>query len=163
MVDEEAQVILAQSVSNQAADAPHLMEMIGITEANLGAADIEEDPDTVIADAGYLSEKNVTDVTDAGVDVSLPRAHQAPRAGADSTERSHPKRCHGQRDMARRLRTKAGRADYARRKAIVEPVFGQMKVRQGAGFLRLRGLQGARVRGSALALPQPAKAGPSGA
>ena len=30
VVDEEAQVILAQSVSNQAADAPHLMEMIGM-------------------------------------------------------------------------------------------------------------------------------------
>ena len=46
--------------------------------------------------------------------------------------------------MARRLRTKAGRADYARRKAIVEPAFGQMKVRQHAGHLRLRGLDGAR-------------------
>ena len=32
--------------------------------------------------------------------------------------------------MARRLRTKKGKADYARRKAIVEPVFGQVKVRQ---------------------------------
>jgi hypothetical protein len=46
--------------------------------------------------------------------------------------------------MARRLRTKKGRADYARRKAIVEPAFGQMKVRQHAGFLRLRGLTGAQ-------------------
>jgi len=45
--------------------------------------------------------------------------------------------------MARRLGTKAGRADYARRKAIVEPAFGQMKVRQHAGHLRLRGLAGA--------------------
>ena len=45
--------------------------------------------------------------------------------------------------MARRLRTKSGQADYARRKAIVEPVFGQMKVRQHAGHLRLRGLAGA--------------------
>ena len=44
---------------------------------------------------------------------------------------------------ARRLRTKNGRADYARRKAIVEPAFGQMKVRQAAGRLRLRGLTGA--------------------
>ena len=42
------------------------------------------------------------------------------------------------------MRTKKGRADYARRKAIVEPVFGQMKVRQHAGFLRLRGLDGAQ-------------------
>jgi hypothetical protein len=47
--------------------------------------------------------------------------------------------------MARRLRTKAGRADYARRKAIVEPVFGQMKLRQHADHLRLRGLE--RTRG----------------
>jgi hypothetical protein len=43
--------------------------------------------------------------------------------------------------MARRLRTKTGRADYARRKAIVEPVFGQMKTRQHAGALRLRSLE----------------------
>ncbi|WP_152623061.1 transposase, partial [Ferrimicrobium acidiphilum] len=35
--------------------------------------------------------------------------------------------------------------DYARRKAIVEPVFGQMKVRQKAGHLRLRGLSGAQT------------------
>jgi hypothetical protein len=41
--------------------------------------------------------------------------------------------------MARKLRTLKGKADYARRKAIVEPVFGQMKVAQGAGQLRLRG------------------------
>ena len=46
--------------------------------------------------------------------------------------------------MARRLRTKAGRVDYARRKAIVEPVFGQIKVRQHAGHLRLRGIGGAQ-------------------
>jgi hypothetical protein len=46
--------------------------------------------------------------------------------------------------MARRLRTQAGRTDYARRKAIVEPVFGQMKARQRAGQLRLRGLEGAK-------------------
>ena len=44
--------------------------------------------------------------------------------------------------MARRLRTKTGRADYARRKAIVEPDFGQMKVRQAAGHLRLGADQG---------------------
>lgn len=52
---------------------------------------------------------------------------------------------------ARRLRTKAGRADDARRtthdarrKVIIAPVFGQMKVKQNAGQLRLRGLVGAQ-------------------
>ena len=145
VVDEEAQVILAHSVSNQAADAPQLMEMIEISEANLGAAGIDENPDTFITDAGYFSEKNVTDATDAGVDVLIAtgrikdgeRVPAAPRGPI-------PKDATVKEKMARRLRTKTGRADYARRKAIVEPVFGQMKVRQAAGFLRLRGLEGAQ-------------------
>ncbi len=47
--------------------------------------------------------------------------------------------------MARSLRTKPGRIDHARRKAIIEAVFGQMKVRQKAGHLRLRGLAGAET------------------
>ena len=69
----------------------------------------------------------------------------ARRAGAGRAERSHPKKRHGQReDGAPIPHQEAGRADYARRKAIVEPVFGQMKVRQGAGLLRLRGFEGAQ-------------------
>jgi len=46
--------------------------------------------------------------------------------------------------MARRLRTKKGKAAYSRRKVIVEPVFGQMKTTQGAGRLLLRGHDHAR-------------------
>ena len=42
--------------------------------------------------------------------------------------------------MTRKRHTKTGKPDYARRKAIVEPVFGQMKTVQHAGQLRLRGL-----------------------
>ncbi len=42
--------------------------------------------------------------------------------------------------MARKLKTKKGRAVYARRKAIVEPVFGQIHTRQGKHVL-LRGLE----------------------
>ena len=144
VVDEAAQVIVAHSVSDQASDVQQLVEMIEATETNLGAAGIEENPDTYIADAGYFSEKNVTDATDAGVDVLIAtgrlkhheRVPDAPRGPI-------PRDATVKEKMARRLRTKAGQADYARRKAIVEPVFGQTKVRQRAGFLRLRGLEGA--------------------
>ena len=45
--------------------------------------------------------------------------------------------------LARKLRTKKGKAVYARRKVDVEPVIGQMKGRQNAGRVRLRGLDGA--------------------
>ena len=42
------------------------------------------------------------------------------------------------------LHTKKGRAAYARRKAIVEPAFGQLKVAQDAGQVRLPGLDDAQ-------------------
>lgn len=53
--------------------------------------------------------------------------------------------------MARKLRTKKGKAAYARRKVIVEPVFGQMKTTQGAGRLLLRGHAQARAEWRLLA------------
>jgi hypothetical protein len=45
--------------------------------------------------------------------------------------------------MARKLRTKPGSAAHARRKAIVEPVFGQIHTLQGK-YVLLRGLDNAR-------------------
>ncbi|MYW16931.1 IS1182 family transposase, partial [Streptomyces sp. SID2955] len=46
--------------------------------------------------------------------------------------------------MARKLRTKPGKAAYRHRKAIVEPVFGQIMTCQNGRQLLLRGEDGAR-------------------
>ncbi len=43
--------------------------------------------------------------------------------------------------MARKLRTKKGRAAYAKRQQTVEPVFGQIKQAQGFRRFLLRGLE----------------------
>ena len=48
--------------------------------------------------------------------------------------------------MARKLKTKRGRTVYAKRKTIVEPVFGQMQTVQGARQLLLRGEAKARAQ-----------------
>ena len=48
--------------------------------------------------------------------------------------------------MARKLKTKKGRAVYSRRKAIVEPVFGQIATVQDARQLLLRGKPAARAQ-----------------
>jgi transposase len=145
VVDEEAQVILAAEVSNQAADAAALLPMIAVTESNLAQAGIGEDFTTLLADAGYCSEQNLKDAADADVDelIATGRIRHGEHVPA-SPRGPIPKNATARERMGRRMRTKKGRADYARRKAIVEPVFGQMKVRQHAGFLRLRGLDGAR-------------------
>jgi Transposase DDE domain len=47
--------------------------------------------------------------------------------------------------MKRKLQTKAGRAVYAARKTMVEPVFGQIKEARGFRHFLLRGLT--KVRG----------------
>ena len=43
--------------------------------------------------------------------------------------------------MARKVRTKKGRATYSKRKHIVEPVFGQIKEARGFRRFSLRGLE----------------------
>src|SRR6266571_3533229 len=48
--------------------------------------------------------------------------------------------------MARKLKTKKGRAIYARRKTIVEPVFGQIDTVQDGRQLLLRGQRAARAQ-----------------
>ena len=94
---------------------------------------------------GYCSTANIDAAADSSHDVlvatgRLKHHEQVP----DAPRGPIPQNTTSRQRMARRLRTKKGRADYARRKAIIEPVFGQMKVKQNAGQLRLRGLAGAQ-------------------
>jgi hypothetical protein len=145
VVDEGSQVVLAAEVTQQATDIDQLFFMIGVTEGNLDAADIDDSPEVVLADAGYCSEANLQQIADAEINalVATGRIRGKERV-SDAPRGRIPNNATQRERMARRLRTKAGRTDYARRKAIVEPAFGQMKVRQAAGHLRLRGLAGAQ-------------------
>lgn len=145
VVDEASQVVLAAEVTNQAADVGELISMIAVTEHNLDAADIDDSPEQVLADAGYCSEANLQWIADTESDVLVATGRiKADERVMDSPRGRIRKNATPRERMARKLRTKQGRIDYARRKAIVEPAFGQMKVRQSAGHLRLRGLAGAQ-------------------
>ena len=145
VVDEYSQVVVAVDVTQQAGDVGQLIPMIQAAKDSLTNAGIRDDPKTILADAGYCSEDNLQQLTDLGVNAVVAtgkirhneKVPDAPRGRIpnDATQRER---------MARRMRTKTGRADYARRTAIVEPVFGQMKTRQNAKHLRLRGLAGAK-------------------
>lgn len=145
VVDEEAQVILAAELTQSASDVGQLFDMVEATEANLADAGIDDSPEVVLADAGYCSEDNLQTAAGGNVDMLIATGRLRRNERVPDTPRGPiPKEATARERMARRLRTKAGRADYARRKAIVEPAFGQMKVRQAAGYLRLRGLTGAQ-------------------
>jgi hypothetical protein len=145
VVDEGSQVVAAAEVTHQAADVGELTHMIAVTEGNLDAADIDASPEMILADAGYCSEANLQWITDTESNVLVATGRIKDTERVPETPRGRIPRNATQRErMARRLRTKQGRVGYARRKAIVEPAFGQMKVKQAAGHLRLRGLAGAQ-------------------
>jgi transposase len=145
VVDEKHQVVLAGAVSNEASDVNQLVPMAEKTEENLTGAGIEGSPKTLLTDAGYCSEDNLEAAEGLKPDVLSATGRERRGEKFQATPRGRiPKNATRREKMARRLRTKKGRADYARRKVIVEPAFGQMKVRQNAGQLRLRGLAGAQ-------------------
>ena len=145
VADEHRQVILATHVTQAATDVNQLLPMLDKIDTSLEAAGIMKRAKVTLADAGYCSTGNIDTATGDGHDVlvatgRLKHHEQVP----DAARGRIPNNLTTRQRMARRLRTKAGRAAYARRKAIIEPVFGQMKVRQNARHLRLRGLDGAQ-------------------
>ena len=139
-VDEASQVIVAQCVSNQAPDVEYLRPMLLKVEELTGHL-----PEKLSADSGYWSGDNADFCAELGVDAHIATGRLKHGERLPPVRGRPPKNLDAKGKMGRKLRTKAGRAVYAKRKGIVEPVFGQCK--EGRGFRRflLRGLQ--KVRG----------------
>ena len=137
--DEANQVIVATRLSNRSADCPEFVELLDDVTANCGTP-----PGQVVADAGYFSEDNVAAADQRGVDalIATGRLKHGEKPAAAPRGRIANNATVKQR-MARKLRTKPGRASYARRKAIIEPVFGQIDTVQGGKQVLLRGEQAA--------------------
>ena len=145
VVDEDSQVMLSTTLVPSAADNPELPAALVNLAEQLQDAGIEGKPDTLLADAGYFSKDNVIAVTEAGIEALIATGRQKHGEKPPAAPRGRiPKGLTPKQQMTRKLRTKKGAAAYARRKAIVEPAFGQMKVAQDAGRLRLRGLHNAQ-------------------
>jgi len=96
----------------------------------------------LLADTGYFSEDNVSELEKAGFDPHIAtgrQKHNQPQPPADSSS-DDPPELTPKEQMAAKLRTSSGRERYAKRKHIVEPVFGQMKQARGFRQFLLRGL-----------------------
>jgi len=135
-VDEQFQIIVAQHVTPAAVDVNEIVPAVESIEAAMGRS-----PEQVVADAGYWSEQNVVRLEAKGIE-SFIATEKMKHGGIPPAPRGRlPKEMTTRQRMARRLRTKRGRKIYARRKAVAEPVFGQIKHARGfTQFLR-RGLE----------------------
>lgn len=139
-------LIVGQLVTQAANDKEQLRPMVEAIEAQSG-----QRPAAVLADSGYCSEENLRYLESAGqpekkIEGYLATGKQKHGEFRQPCPRGPlPKGATRVDRMTRKLQTKAGRAVYALRKCVVEPVFGQIK--QGRGFRQflLRGIR--KVKG----------------
>ncbi|MEA2230261.1 MAG: hypothetical protein QOD83_77 [Solirubrobacteraceae bacterium] len=148
IVDSGSQVIVVAELSNMAPDCPQLAGALDQLDENLAVIDARLPADaTMSADAGYLSVENIARTAAHGLDAHIATGRQKHSDPPPLSPRGRiPTDATPRQRMARKLKTKKGRAVYARRKVIVEPVFGQMQTVQDAKQLLLRGEPAARAQ-----------------
>jgi len=150
-VDGTCQIIVACDVTEAPNDTQQAAPLAQATQANLAQGGIERPTDESGApqaipatlENGYYSEAAVEALDTLGFEPYIAterQRHQTPEAEASAPPATAQER------MAAKVRTPAGRAVYARRKVIVEPVFGQSKEVRGFRRFVLRGLQ--KIRGA---------------
>ena len=140
-VANEDQIILSADVTEQANDKRQAVPMVDQTLENLKAAGVERPVGAAVMDSGYSSEANTKALEQRGVDPYIATERLKHNQEIPPVPRGRiPKDYTAQQRMARKLRTVKGRTTYAKRKGIIEPIFGQLKQVLGFRQFSLRGL-----------------------
>jgi transposase len=141
VVDTESMLVLAPHVTQASNDKEQIEPMVAKMQANPAGLN---QPDTILADTGYFSQKNVTACNAAKIAplIAVKRDEHHPAWRARFTEPEQLAADATPVDaMKHALKTKTGRAAYALRKQTVEPVFGIIKSVMGFRQFLLRGLE----------------------
>jgi transposase len=140
----EDQVIIAAEVTQEENDVRQLHPMLEKAAETLEAAGVNEKMGAALADAGYFSDKNLTDASLDGPElfVATTKDWKQRKAMADAPPPRGriPKHLSSKERMERKLLTVRGRATYKKRGQTVEPVFGQIKDARGCDRFLQRGL-----------------------
>jgi len=138
VVDSKAQIIVAAEITQESNDKQQLVPMLVKAKENLGSV-----PENVSADAGYFSETNITARELEAFNLHIPpdRQKHGDKALPDEEKEEKAEGLSVADKMRNKLRTKSGHQIYRYRKAIVEPVFGQIKEARGFRRFSMRGLE----------------------
>jgi hypothetical protein len=128
-------LIVAQRVTQNATDNASLGPMIDEVAERCGAP-----PGAALADSGFFSIANIEQLEQQNIDAYVPDSNLAAELNLGTRCRVKA-RAAAHRRMRAKLRSPDGQAAYARRKAVVEPVFGVLKQQRGMRQFRTRGLQ----------------------
>lgn len=152
-VDPGLQLIVGQTVTQASNDKQQLAPMLEIIEQQS-----TQRPTEILADSGYCSEKNLealesADQPERRIEAYIATERQKHDEYKQPCPRGPlPKGATRVDRMRRKLKTKAGKAVYAARKTIVEPVFGQIKHARGFRQFLLRGIDKVRAEWSLVCL-----------
>jgi transposase len=139
-VDSEAQIIVAAEITQDCNDKQQLAPMFEQVEKNTGAK-----PVAGSADNGYWTPEQVADKRVEDIDLHVATGRDKHGTSDEIAPSADPvKAATTLEQMKQRLQTDAGRAIYKMRKAIVEPVFGQIKECRHFRRFSLRGLENVR-------------------
>ncbi len=139
-VEPVLQLIVGQALTQQANDKQQLLAMIDAVRRQAKQRVRE-----VLADSGYCSEENLRRAAKKRIDLFIATGKQKHNPISEQSPRGRiPKSATLVERMKRKLMTRAGQAIYARRKTIVEPVFGRIKQAQGFRKFLLRGVDKVR-------------------
>ena len=125
-VDGEHQLVVATDVTANASDQGGLPTLLDEVEERF---DVQ--PDTVLADAGYCNERDLTELETRGVDGYVATGREDKRV-ADRNLKKRP----ATGRMVKKLSTPAGRASYAERKWLSEAPYGRIQARAGLPVLQ---------------------------
>jgi transposase len=132
MAVNDQQLVIGAEITTESPDFGHLEPMVRATQRELRAIELD-DPDVVLADAGYWHQRQIEAVVSDGMQVLVP-----PDAGLRKGAR--PGWTGGLYDFMRRaLATPEGRALYRQRQITIEPVFGQIKFNRAIRRFQRRG------------------------
>ena len=141
-VEPILQLIVGQKVTQASNDKQQLAPMVETIEQQAG-----QRPQAILADNGYCSDKNLEYLESADCPERNMEGYIATGKSRHGEHRQAskpgplPKGATRVDRMKRKLQTKVGKAVYAARKCVVEPVFGQIKQARGFRPFLLRGLK----------------------
>jgi transposase len=141
-VAADSMLIVAHDVTQAANDKKQLVPIIDRLQSLPDELGRVED---FLADSGYLSEANVNHCAAAGIapliTLGRERHHQSWRQRFKRVPKAPSDSATPMQKMAHRLKTPEGKALYALRKQVPEPVFGIIKSVMGFRQFSLRGYE----------------------
>jgi hypothetical protein len=138
-VDEATHLIVERHITQQSNDK---QEVIPTLEGLHQLPDELDKVDKLLADTGYFSDANVRACETEAIVPYIPEGrqeHNLPLAERLADDPPVPQVPTPVEAMRHRLKTREGKAIYARRKSTVETVFGILKQGQGFRQFLLRG------------------------